>query len=175
MRRLNLCRSDLLESRRIEAHEKLWERVVRFQDELPEPFSEVLFKILISTPQELEKLRKSDELQFDVEDEIFYKMGDSLKDLRLSRPYFEDRLWDMIHGRIAFPMRLLVLFSKDDPNPVPMTNWPEDCLVKQHLLKAFSEEELERVNYSEPGVYEDLVDKWDLRILAEIRKGISGP
>ena len=170
-----MCKSDLLESRRIEAHEKLWERVVRFQDELPEPFSEVLSKILISTPQELEKLRECEELQFDVEDEIFYKVGDSLNDLRLSRPYFDDRLWDMFRSRIAFPMRLLVLFSNDYPNPVPMTNWPEDCLVKEYLLKAFSQEELERVNYSEPGVYEDLVEKWDLRILAEIRKGISGP
>lgn len=66
-----MCKSDLLESRRTGAHEKLWERVVRFQDELPEPFSEVFFKILISTPQELEKLRKSDVLQFDAEDEIF--------------------------------------------------------------------------------------------------------
>lgn len=47
-------------------------------------------------------------------------------------------------------MRLLVFFSKDDPNPVPMTNWPEDCLVKQYLLKAFSDEELERANHSEP-------------------------
>ena len=165
--------SELLESKVIDAHDRLWERVTRFERQLPHPIGSVLFRLMICTPEELEELRKDSKLQFRTDDKAFGDISD-LSDLLLLRPYIDDRLWEMAHSRLAFVMRLLILFSKGKPNPVPMTNWPEDELVKTHLLNAFSEQELEQINYSRPGAYQQLVVEWDLRILAGIKNRLFG-
>ena len=78
----------------------------------------------------------------------------------------------MAAGRITFTLRLLLLFSTDTPNPVELTNWPEDELVRRHLQTAFSEQELERFNYSQPGTFMEITDLWEARILAGIKKAL---
>ena len=162
-----------MESKVIDAHERLWARVTSFQNQLPHPYGSVLLRIMISTPEELEELRNDPNFQFRTDDKAFGDIFDP-KDLLLLRPYVEDNLWDMAHSRIVFVMRLLILFSKDKPNPVPMTNWPEDKLITTHLLTAFSEQELERTNYSRPGAYRQLTHEWDSRILAKIKSRLFG-
>ena len=69
-------------------------------------------------------------------------------------------------------MRLLLLFSADTPNPLELTNWPEDELIRQHLQTAFTEQELERFNYSQPGTFKKITDLWEARILADIKKAL---
>ncbi len=76
----------------------------------------------------------------------------------------------MAASRITFTLRLLLLFSTDTPNPVELTNWPEDELVRHHLQTAFTQQELERFNYSQPGTFKEITDLWDARIVAQIKK-----
>ena len=69
-------------------------------------------------------------------------------------------------------MRLLLLFSTDIPNPIELTNWPEDELIRQHLQTAFTEQEIERFNYSQPGTYKEITDLWEDRIITEVKKAL---
>ena len=82
------------------------------------------------------------EIQFSIADEGFRQLVDASQLDLLARPYIDGTLWEMAAGRITFPLRLLLLFSTDTPNPVELTNWPEDELVRRHLQTAFSEQEL---------------------------------
>ena len=168
-------RSELLEAKIINAHEKLWDAILRVK-QLPPPYSGALDYFKLYTPQELEKAREKPELQFSMTTLEFTKLIDS-SDLDPYRLYIDDHLWNMATSRIAFSDRLLVLFSSDGPNdgpnPVGLTNWPEDKLIVQHLLTAFSQRELDQFNYSPPGVFGKIVEKWESRILTEIKKALS--
>ena len=163
--------SELLQSKIIDAHEKLWGRIIEVKNGLPSPYSTALGLFLILTPRELEEAKQRSEFQFSTGDEAFKSVMDN-RDLDLIRPYIEDHLWQMARARIAFGMRLLILFSRDTPNPVELTNWPEDKLVVQHLLTSFSPKELEQFNYSQPGTFKEIVELWDERMLAEIKKAL---
>ena len=78
----------------------------------------------------------------------------------------------MARGRFSFALRLLAIFSTDAREQTSLTNWPEDELIAQHLRTAFSKDELERFNYSDPAVYGDILDLWDARIIAGIKKAL---
>ena len=164
--------SELLQSRIIDAHEKLWERIVEIGHNVPSPYSKILGLFLLLSPAELEAEKGNPELQFSTADEVFRELVDGNKLDLLVRPYIDDTLWEMATGRIAFTLRLLVLFSTDTPNPVELTNWPEDILVRQHLQTVFTEQELERFNYSQPGTFKQITDLWEARIVAEIKKAL---
>ena len=166
--------SQILDSKVIDAHEKIWKRIVDFQDELPSPYRTVLSSMAVCTPEEMEELRDKPDLQFSITDDAIKEMLNALQGLRLARPYIDDRLWDMAHSRIVFAARLLVLFSKDVPNPVEMTNWPEDKLIVHHMRNAFSQKEIEQYSFSHPRAYNDMVRTWEVRILEEIRKALFG-
>ena len=164
-------RSELLQSRIIDAHEKLWARIVEISRDLPNKYRNALGLFQVLTPKEMETAKANREFQFSTTDEAF---GEVLNDrnLELIRPYIDDSLWEMARGRVSFSIRLLILFSTDTPNPVELTNWPEDKLVKQHLSSAFTQQELERFNYSQPGTLKEILDLWETRIIAEIKKGL---
>ena len=166
-----MTQSELLRSRIIDAHEKLWERIVEIKGNLPSPYGTVLGFFAILTPKELEAAKGKSDFQFSTADKAFVEVIDDRK-LNLIRPYVDDTLWQMAKGRIAFAMRLLILFSTDTPNPVELTNWPEDKLVVQHLRTAFTLKELEQFNYSQPGTFTEIVDLWETRIVAEIKKAL---
>ena len=164
--------SEILQARIIDAHEKLWERIVQIEHNIPSPYSGALLSFLILSPAELETAKRNPEIQFSTADEAFRELRDGRQlDLR-TRPYIDDTLWEMAAGRIAFTLRLLILFSTDTPNPVELTNWPEDELVRQHLQTVFTEQELERFNYSQPGTFKEITDLWEARIVTEIRKAL---
>ena len=165
-------RSEILQARIIDAHEKLWERIVDIGHSIPIPYGGVLALFIFLSPAELAAEKRKPENQFSTHDETFTKLVEaSALDLRI-RPYIDDTLWEMSTGRIAFSMRLLLLFSTDTPNPVELTNWPEDELVRQHLQTAFTEQEIERFNYSQPGTFKEIADLWEARILAAIKKAL---
>ena len=165
-------RSELLQSRIIDAHEKLWERIVDIGHNVPSPYGGVLGLFALLSPAELEAEKRDPELQFSRFDEAFRELLDKTRLDLLSRPYIDDALWQMAEGRIAFTLRLLVLFSTDTPNPIELTNWPEDELVRQHLQTVFTEQELERFNYSQPGTFKQITDLWEARITAGIKKAL---
>ena len=164
-------RSELLRSKIMDAHEKLWERIVEIKGDLPMPYGAVLGLFLLLTPKELEEAKGKPDYQFSTYDEAFLEMVDD-HSLELIRPYIDETLWKIAKSRIAFAMRLLFLFSADTRNPVELTNWPEDELVRQHLRTPFTEKELEQFNYSRPGIFKDIVDLWEARIIAEIKKAL---
>ena len=164
-------RSELLQSRRIEAHEKLWENIVEIRGKVPNPYGIALGLFAILTPAELEAAKRKPELQFSTDDKVFRELVDGSK-LDLVRPYIDDTLFEMATGRIAFALRLLILFSTDTPNPVELTNWPEDILVKSHLQTVFTVKEIEQFNYSQPGTFDQIIDLWEARIVAEIKKAL---
>ena len=165
-------RSEILQARIIDAHEKLWERIVDIGHNIPSPYGGVLAFFIFLSPAELAAEKGNPESQFSTHDEAFTKFVEtSALDLRV-RPYIDDTLWVMAAGRIAFSLRLLLLFSTDTPNPVELTNWPEDEVVRQHLQTAFTEQELERFNYSQPGTYKEITDLWEERIMTEVRKAL---
>ena len=164
--------SELLQSKIIDAHEKLWERIVEIGHNVPSPYSKMLGLFLLLSPAELEAEKRNPELQFSTADEAFRELVDGNKLDLLVRPYIDDTLWEMATGRIVFTLRLFVLFSTDTPNPVELTNWPEDILVRQHLQTVFTEQELERFNYSQPGTFKQITDLWEGRIVAEIKKAL---
>ena len=165
-------RSEILQARIIDAHEKLWERIVEIGHNVPSPYSEALGLFLLLSPAELEAEKRNPELQFSTADEAFMELVDGSQLDFLSRPYIDDTLWEMAAGRIAFALRLLILFSTDTPNPVELTNWPEDELVRQHLQTVFTEQELERFNYSQLGTFKEITGLWEARIVAEIKKAL---
>ena len=165
-------RSEILQARIIKAHEMLWERIVGIGHNVPNPYSGVVGFFLLLSPAELEAEKMNSELQFSADDEAFRKLVDASQLDPLARPYIDSTLWEMAAGRIAFTLRLLLLFSTDTPNPVELTNWPEDELVRRHLQTAFSEQELERFNYSQPGTFMEITDLWEARILADIKKAL---
>ena len=164
-------RSELLRSRIIDAHERLWQRIVEINGNLPSPYGPALGLFLFLTPKELEAAKGNPDCQFSTADEAFLEAVDDHK-LELIRPYIDVTLWQMVIGRIAFAKRLLYLFSTDTPNLVELTNWPEDKLVRQHLQTTFTQNELEQFNYSQPGTYHEIVELWNLRIIAEIKKAL---
>ena len=165
-------RSELLQARIIKAHEMLWERIVEIGHNVPSPYTGVMGLFLFLSPEELEAEKNNPELQFSTKDDTFRELiAQSTLD-RLTRPYIDDALWEMAAGRIAFTLRLLLLFSTDTPNPIQLTNWPEDELVRRHLQTAFTEQELERFNYSQPGTFKEITDLWEARILADIKKAL---
>ena len=165
-------RSEILQARIIDAHEKLWERIVDIGNNIPSPYGGVLALFIFLSPAELAAEKRKPESQFSTNDDAFKKLVEaSALDPRI-RPYIDSTLWEMAAGRIAFSLRLLLLFSTDTPNPVELTNWPEDELVRQHLQTAFTEQELERFNYSEPGTFKKITDLWEDRIITEVRKAL---
>ena len=165
-------RSKILQARIIKAHEMLWERIVEIGHNVPSPYSGVLGLFLLLSPAELEAEKMNSELQFSTADEAFRKLVDASQLDLFARPYIDGTLWEMAAGRITFTLRLLLLFSTDTPNPVELTNWPEDELVRRHLQTAFTEQELERFNYSQPGTFKEITDLWEARILADIKKAL---
>ena len=165
-------RSELLQSRIIDAHEKLWERIVDIGHNVPSPYDRVLGLFVFLSPAELEAEKGNPELQFSTADEAFRELVDGSGLDLLARPYIDGTLWEMAASRITFTLRLLLLFSTDTPNPVELTKWPEDELVRQHLQTAFTEQELERFNYSQPGTFKEITDLWEARILADIKKAL---
>ena len=164
--------SELLQSRTIDAHAMLWERIVAIGHNVPSPYSGVLALFSLLSPEELEAEKRNPEHQFSTTDQTFRELVDRSRLDLLARPYVDDTLWEMAAGRIVFTLRLLLLFSTDTPNPVELTNWPEDELVRRHLQTAFTEQELERFNYSQPGTFKEINDLWEARILAEIKKAL---
>lgn len=165
-------RSELLQARIIDAHENLWERIIAIRHNIPSPYNGVLGLFILLSPSELAAEKKKPKRQFSTHDETFRTFVEaSTLDLRI-RPYIDDTLWDMAVGRIAFSMRLLLLFSTDIPNPIELTNWPEDELIRQHLQTAFTEQEIERFNYSQPGTYKEITDLWEDRIITEVKKAL---
>ena len=164
--------SEILQAKIIDAHEKLWERIVEIGHNIPNSYSEALLSFLILSPEELEAKKRNPEFQLSRADEAFRELVDRSPLDLLTRPYIDDTLWEMATGRIAFTLRLLFLFSTDAPNPIGLTNWPEDKLVRQYLQTAFTEQELERFNYSQPGMFKEITDLWEARIVAEIRKAL---
>ena len=165
-------RSELLQSRIIDAHEKLWERIVDIGHNVPSPYDRVVGLFVLLSPAELEAEKGNPELQFSIADEAFRQLVNASQLDLLARPYIDGTLWEMAAGRIIFTLRLLLLFSTDTPNPVELTNWPEDELVRRHLQTAFTEQELERFNYSQPGTFKEITDLWETRILADIKKAL---
>jgi len=162
----------LLQSRIIDAHEKLWERIVDIGHNVPSPYGGILALFSLLTPEELAAGKRKPETQFSTADTAFGKLVDgSTLDL-LTRPYIDDALWEMATSRIAFTLRLLLLFSTDTPNPVELTYWPEDALVRRQLQTAFTEQECERFNYSQPGTFREITDLWEERIVAQIKKAL---
>ena len=167
-----MSQSEILQARIIKAHEMLWARVVQIGHNVPSPYGGVVGLFLLLSPAELEAEKRNPELQFSTADQAFRELVDrSQLDLH-ARPYIDDTLWEMSAGRVAFTLRLLFLFSTDTPNPVELTNWPEDELVRRHVQTAFTEQELERFNYSQPGTVEEITDLWEARIVAEIKKAL---
>ncbi len=164
--------SELLQSKVIDAHAMLWERVVRIGHNVPLPYSPVLGFFSLLSPAELEAQKRNPEHQFTTADQKFRALVDQSQLDPLERPYVDDTLWEMAASRITFSLRLLLLFSTDTPNPVELTNWPEDELVIRHLQTAFTEQELERFNYSQPGTFKEITDSWDARIVAQIKKAL---
>ena len=165
-------RSEILQARIIEAHEMLWQRIVEIGHNVPSPYIGVLGLFSLLSPEELEAQKMNSELQFSIADEAFRQLVDASQLDLLARPYIDGTLWEMVAGRIAFTLRLLLLFSTDTPNPVELTNWPEDDLIRHHLQTAFTEQELERFNYSQPGTFKEITDLWETRILADIKKAL---
>ena len=110
-------RSELLQSRIIDAHEKLWERIVDIGHNVPSHYDRVLGLFVFLSPAELEAEKRNPDLQFSRADEAFRELVDKTRLNLLSRPYIDDALWQMAAGRIAFTLRLLFLFSTDNPNP----------------------------------------------------------
>ena len=162
--------SEMLQARIIKAHEMLWEKIVNIEHNVPSPYGGVLGSFLILSPVELETEKRNPNLQFSTADQAFRELVDGSRLDLLARPYIDDTLWEMAAGRIAFTLRLLILFSTDTPNPVELTNWPEDELVRRHLQTAFTDQEIERFNYSQPGTFKEITDLWEARIVAEIKK-----
>ena len=162
--------SEILQARVIDAHEKLWERIVEIGHNVPSPYSGILGLFLLLTPSELATEKRKPEIQFSTADNTFRELVDSSVLDLLIRPYIDDTLWEMASGRIAFTLRLLLLFSTDTPNHAELTSWPEDELVRRHLQTVFTEQELERFNYSKPGTLKQITDLWEERIVAEIRR-----
>ena len=165
-------RSEILQARIIKAHEMLWERIVEIGHNIPNPYSGVLGLFLFLSPVELEAAKINSDRQFSTADAELRKLVDASQLDLLARPYVDDALWVMAAGRIAFTLRLLLLFSTDTPNPVELTTWPEDELVRRHLQTSFTEQELERFNYSQPGAFKEITDLWEARILADIKKAL---
>ena len=164
--------SELLQSKVIDAHAMLWERVVRIGHNVPLPYSGILGFFHLLSPAELEVQKRNPEHQFTTADQTFRELVDQSQLDPLERPYVDGTLWEMAASRIAFTLRLLLLFSTDTPNPVELTNWPEDELVRRHLKTAFTEQEIERFNYSQPGTFREITDLWDARIVAQIKKAL---
>ena len=164
-------RSEVLLSRIIDAHEKLWERIVAIRSNLPSPYGEVLGLFQVVTPKELEAVKSEPAFQFSMADTAFMEVIDDRK-LDLIRPYIDDTLWRIAKARISFSLRLLYLFATDTPDPDALTNWPEDHLVLEHLRTAFTQKELEQFNYSQPGTFKDIADLWEARIVVEIKKAV---
>ena len=164
--------SETLQGRIIQAHEMLWEKVVEIGHNVPSPYSKAMGLFSLLSPEELEAEKKNPDIQFSIRDNTFRELVDRSTLDRLMRPYIDDTLWEMAAGRITFTLRLLLLFSTDTPNPVQLTNWPEDELVRRNLQTAFTEQELERFNYSQPGTFKEITDLWEARILADIKKAL---
>ena len=164
--------SELLQSKVIDAHAMLWERIVRIGHNVPRPYNGVLGLFTLLSPTELEEEKRNPEHQFSTADEEFRELVDRSRLDLLARPYVDDILWEMAASRITFTLRLLLLFSTDTPNPVELTNWPEDELVRRHLKTAFTEQEIEKFNYSHPGTFREITDLWDARIVAQIKKAL---
>ena len=165
-------RSELLQSRIIDAHAMLWERIVAIGHNVPNPYSGVLGLFSFLSPAELEEEKRNPERQFSTADQKFRELVDRSQLDLLARPYVDDTLWEISGSRIAFTLRLLLLFSTDTLNPVELTNWPEDELVRRHLQTTFTEQELERFNYSQPGTFDEITDLWNARIVAQIKKAL---
>ena len=165
-------RSEILQARIIKAHEMLWERIVEIGHNVPRPYTGVMALFPFLSPEELEAEKNNPEIQFSIKDDTFRELIARSTLDPLMQPYVDDTLWEKAAGRIAFTLRLLLLFSTDTPNPVQLTNWPEDELVRRHLQTAFTKQELERFNYSEPGTFKAITDLWEARILADIRKAL---
>lgn len=165
-------RSELLQSKIVEAHDELWRKIVEVRSDLPAPYGAVLgLWFSIFSIQELVDLRKKPDCQFSAKNAEFIDLVTNYN-IDLIRPYVREHLWKMARGRIRFAFRLLFLFSADTTAESELIHWPEDGLIVQNLQTAFSKQELERFNYSDPGAFREISDLWDTRIIAGIHKAL---
>ncbi len=68
--------SELLQSKVIDAHAMLWERVVRIGHNVPHPYNGVLGLFPLLSPVELEVEKRNPERQFSAADEDFRELVD---------------------------------------------------------------------------------------------------
>ena len=167
-----MTQSEFLQTKVVQAHDELWRKINGLRTDLPSPYGTVVglwFSVL--TPQELLAFKEKPENQFSLQDAKFLRVVKEYN-IDLIRPYVDEQLWRMAGARIRFTIRLLQLFSTDTSDQNALVQWPEDEIVVQNLLEAFSKEELERFSYSTPGTFQQIMRLWDSRIIDKIRNGL---
>lgn len=167
------ARSEVLQIKIIEAHEKLWARIIELNN-LPAPYGAVLGFLSILEPSEMDMVKKKPGFQFSSQDDDFLQLLRGNEPLDLIRPFVDNHLWEMARARIAFTFRLVLMISTDGPTSSTLSNWSEDALILQHLRTTFSEKTLESFDYSQVGTIQRIMSKWDQLIVSKIKEAYEG-
>ena len=164
--------SETLQTKVIEAHEKLWARVLELND-LPSPYGTALGYLMLLTPDEMDSYQKNPKFPFSTSDEGFDAVVLGDRRLGLIRPYIDDRLWESTRSRIAFTLRLLIMMATDHPTGTALSGWHEDGLLLTHLSTTFQDATLNSFDYTKPGIIHHILDAWDGQIVTMIKKAHS--
>ena len=165
--------SDEFERRTLDAHERLWERVVELNN-LPHPYGTALGLLAIFRIEELDQFQNEPFCQFSMQDETFLELLNADKPLEAIRPYIGKELWEVAKAKTVFTFRLLLMIANDSPASADLSRWHEDEIVKQQMAQSFSEEVVESFDYSKLATISEITRAWDQQILEKIKDGCRG-
>ena len=168
--------------KRLKAAETIWNEVLSFNDSLP-PIFGYMDILTVEEYPEARNHRSGRELFAALsEDEVFAfataperegRRGWAVDDLAKQRLYIDEQLWSIfaLYRAIMTRIWLHLVWSKEKPDQI---YWFRNKYTRQMMEAALTPEELEDFDQARIGKIENLRGKLEQRILAELRRMISG-
>ena len=161
--------SEVLRAKHIDAHEKLWQRILELRN-VPSPYGTMVNLLSFMSPSELSRAKDKPEVQFKIADKGLVDWLSTTGQMENLRLYIDDQLWAQASSRIRFVGRLVLLSASDGPGDI--SKFYEDEIAREAMSVVFSQSELSRFDFERPGETSRVTKEWDLRILAKIREAI---
>ncbi len=171
-----------LMKKRLKAAEAIWSEVLSFNDSLPPIFGYMDILTIEEYPdahihgsgRELfAALSEEEVFAFATASDREGRKGWTVDGLAKHRLYVDEQLWSIfaLYRAIMTRIWLQLVWSKENPD---LIYWFRDKYTRAMMEAALTPEELEDLDQARIGKIENLRDKLERRILAELRRMISG-
>lgn len=168
--------------KRLKAAENIWNEVLRFNDSLPPIFH---YMDILTTEEYPEAhshgsgrelfaaLSEEEVIAFATAPEREGRKGWTVDDLAKHRLYVDEQVWYIfaLYRAIMTRIWLHLVWSREKPDHI---YWFRNKYTRQMIETALTAEELEDFDQARIGKIENLRGKLERRILAELRRVVSG-